>query len=379
MIMEYSLSWNSMDTNGSGMMRPGYPCFIENHWKKLNRNGSLGTILWQTFQSKKTPQGWLLFDGWNYVQEGLVPVHLWQWKELLPAYRFPEDQRPDHCYVDFVAYCWEHEGMQGFGFGTPHGHLALEFGDDLGNFYCVGMYMDPRSKINTKVAPGAIVRACLMSPDPYMPSHGEKTLHRYFLGKGEEGRENVRRLKEHIESIQDWKIDEVTKRVATCNKRTYHMFDSNCGVFCDDIEKFTVKELGARLMALDDTVVVVPLRSRVQKEAEPAGWIEKTYTRIWNIGLLFVVDLIIYFAMNMPWLSSKIGVGRVDHGDAPIPEETLASVQNGKKDPLLKVPMLKHLTKMVKKPRRVLFPRRIRLDQLYSSRLRDYTAKFTTS
>jgi hypothetical protein len=127
---------------------------------------TLWTDIVQQVPVCKTPQGWLLFDGWNYLQEGLVPTHLWQWKELEASYNFPENQRPDHCYVDIVAYCWEHEGMQGFGVGTPHGHLAVEFGDDLGNFYCVGQYMDPRAKINTKLAPAATVRAVLMSPDP---------------------------------------------------------------------------------------------------------------------------------------------------------------------------------------------------------------------
>jgi len=123
----------------------------------------------------RTPQGWLLFDGWNYTQEGLVPQHLWQWKKLQPSYSIPATSpRPKYCYLDIISFCWEHEGMQGFGIRTPHGHLALEFADDLGYSYSVGQYMDPRSKINTKVAPAATVKAVLMSPDPYMPSKGEK-------------------------------------------------------------------------------------------------------------------------------------------------------------------------------------------------------------
>jgi len=154
----------------------------------------------------KTPQGWLLFDGWNYTQDGLIPLHLWQWKKIQPSYIVPPNSpRPSFCYFDIISFCWEHEGMQGFGIRTPHGHLAIEFADDKGNFYSVGQYMDPRSKINTKVAPAATVRAVLMSPDPYMPSKGEKTVHRYSFGKGKEGRETLAKFKKYIESIQDWK------------------------------------------------------------------------------------------------------------------------------------------------------------------------------
>jgi len=329
----------------------------------------------------KTPQGWLLFDGWNYIQQGLVAVHLWQWKELVPSYRFPADMRPDHCYVDIVAYCWEHEGMQGFGFGTPHGHLAIEFGDEQGNFYSVGMYMDPRSKINTKLAPAATVRAVLMSPDPYMPSHGEKTLHRYFLGRGDEGLENCRKLKEHIEGIQDWRRDEATGRVYTCGEKRYHTFDNNCGVFCSEIEEFTLKTLGGTLMALDQTTVVVPLRTRMEQEA-PKSWLSSTMTAAYNQGLLLCVDSLIYLAVSLPWVSEKIGVGKVDDGDQPqeaeeaqpvaVNEATVVQTQRS-------FDKLKSLAGQVKKPKRVLFPRRIRVDQLYSPRLKSYSARFRTS
>ncbi|PRP89010.1 hypothetical protein PROFUN_02288 [Planoprotostelium fungivorum] len=372
-------------------------------------------------QIQKTPQGWLLFDGWNYIQEGLIPVHLWQWKELVPSYRFPADMRPDHCYIDIVAYCWEHEGMQGFGFGTPHGHLAIEFGDELGNFYSVGMYMDPRSRINTKMAPAATVRAVLMSPDPYMPSHGEKTLHRvvsvnlsvfasikplwlngtalgyeprdsgfdpqrYLLGRGEEGMKNAQRLKKHIEEIQDWQRDEVTGRVFTCGRKRYHTFDSNCGVFCNEIEEFTIKELGGKLMALDDSTAVVPMRTLVGDTKQDQSWLSETYTNLYNRGLLMFVDAAIYLAVSLPWISNKIGVGKVDDGQ----EEP---VETTEKDPNSQVQVnsntivtaqrtfdtLKNFAGKVKKPPRVLFPRRIRVDQLYSPRLKGYSARFKTS
>lgn len=120
----------------------------------------------------RSSQGWLLFDGWNYLQEGLVPIHLWQWKKLLPSYQFT-NEIPNYCYVDLVTFNWEHEGLPGVGFdSTPHGHTSLEFGDDLGTFYSVGFYMDPRSLLDMKKTPAATLRGALMSPDPYLPSRG---------------------------------------------------------------------------------------------------------------------------------------------------------------------------------------------------------------
>ena len=75
--------------------------------------------------------------------------------------------------------------MPGFGMAMgPHGHLCVEFCDDsglkekqkqdlffsiypyfirkkpqsTGKLYSVGMYMDPRSPINTKVLPFAVIK-----------------------------------------------------------------------------------------------------------------------------------------------------------------------------------------------------------------------------
>ncbi len=64
----------------------------------------------------------------------------------------------------------EHDGLPGLGFigRHPHGHTSIEFGDDEGNFYSVGMYIDPRSPIDPKKESGATIRACLMSPDTYI-------------------------------------------------------------------------------------------------------------------------------------------------------------------------------------------------------------------
>src|SRR5690242_5160789 len=68
-----------------------------------------------------------------------------------------------------------------------------------------------------------LVRACLMSPDPYMPSRGEKTIHRYFLGNGKEGRDNIAKLNRYLEAIQDWRKDPNPGIVSTYPRR-YNTF-----------------------------------------------------------------------------------------------------------------------------------------------------------
>eukprot|EP01118_Nematostelium_gracile_P000341 TRINITY_DN10349_c0_g1_i3.p1 TRINITY_DN10349_c0_g1~~TRINITY_DN10349_c0_g1_i3.p1 ORF type:complete len:455 (-),score=86.95 TRINITY_DN10349_c0_g1_i3:26-1282(-) len=312
---------------------------------------------------QKTPQGWLLFDGWNYTPKGLVPVHLWQWKELVPSYVFPESDLPRYCFVDIVSYCWEHEGMQGFGINTPHGHIALEFGDDAGRFYSVGQYMDPRSSINTKKSPAATVRAVLMSPDPYFPSRGEKTVHRYHLGTGPEGQANIAKLKRHIEQIQDWKKDPDTGIVKTCSSRKYHMLSSNCGDFCSDIEKFTQEQLGGQLIQIGEDDVYIASRSKVTSKE---GFFEDLWTNLWNRFILFLVDMLLFFAISTPWLAKKIGANLQDDFDDPYFNDHPSTKPQGG--------MIRSLLRSFK-PKPVRFPVRVRVEQLYSPRLRKYSAK----
>jgi hypothetical protein len=35
-------------------------------------------------------------------------------------------------------------------------------------------------------------------------------VHRYFVGKGQQGRENIEKVKQYIETIQDWRKSEDT-------------------------------------------------------------------------------------------------------------------------------------------------------------------------
>lgn len=344
----YGHEWNWDDELGLSIL------FKRTHTSKTE------LVLWTDIANLvpvcRTPQGWLLFDGWNYTSEGLVPHHLWQWKKLLPSHIFPPHNRPNYCYLDIVSFCWEHEGMQGFGIRTPHGHLAIELADDQGYFYSVGQYMDPRSKINTKVAPAATVRAVLMSPDPYMPSKGEKTVHRYYLGTGKEGREAVAKLRKHIEDIQDWKKDPNTGVVHTCGGRKYHMLRSNCGDFCTEIEEYAQQECGGFLTKISPETIWVPHRKMV---ASKGTFLSELWTNLWNRFILFLVDMLVWFAVSVPWLAKKIGAGMEDDFS----------------DPYFKNEEDKSVNTPKFKPKKVKFPVRIRLEQLYSPRLRHFSAK----
>jgi len=318
---------------------------------------------------QRTPQGWLLFDGHIYGQEGIIETHMWQWKTLNTSYVFSGPIVPNVCYVDIVTFNWEHDGWPGFGIGigNPHGHTSIEFGDDLGNFYSVGMYMDPRSIINTKISPAATVRACLMSPDPYMPSKGEKTVHRYYLGKGKEGQEKIEKLKKYIEGIQNWTKNEETGIVKTC-PRKYQSFVYNCGDFQEEIEKFTQEKLGGKLIPFDDTTVLVPRRTRVVKTR--SNWFYETFELVWNTLLLFLMDVIISLVIKNPWLSKKIGSEKQDDFSD---FDTKTTGQSEKGFSRFAVKNIKFLTRSLR-PHSVKFPRKVRLGQLYSPRLKKYSA-----
>jgi len=327
----------------------------------------------------RTPQGWLLFDGWNYTPEGLIPDHLWQWKELRPSFVFPKSATPKYCYLDIVSYCWEHEGMQGFGIRTPHGHLAMEFADEQGNFYSVGQYMDPRAKINTKHAPAATVRAVLMSPDPYMPSKGEKTIHRYSFGSGAEGRNGFAKLKKRIETIQGWKIDS-NGLVSTC-PRKYNTIGSNCGDFVREIEQFAQEECDGKLVKIADDEIYIPGRERVVSRV---GWFSDVWSNLYNRFILFMVDWLILFVTSVPWIAKKIGKGVEDGFDEPY---FAASTMNNQTPSKREQESLRNsgaVMYLLKKggsfmksfgPKPLNFPVRIRIEQLYSPRLKRYSIK----
>lgn len=97
--------------------------------------------------------------------------------------------------------------------------------------------------------------AVIMSPEPYTIFHGEKVVHRYYLGTGEEGRENVNKVVKMIE-------DRNNRR----NDHLYNSFYNNCTNLAIDIENFVVRKIGARLMDLNSEQIFPPFRTKLTRE-----------------------------------------------------------------------------------------------------------------
>eukprot|EP01114_Cavostelium_apophysatum_P017235 TRINITY_DN5071_c0_g1_i1.p1 TRINITY_DN5071_c0_g1~~TRINITY_DN5071_c0_g1_i1.p1 ORF type:complete len:622 (-),score=169.20 TRINITY_DN5071_c0_g1_i1:42-1907(-) len=338
---------------------------------------------------QRTPQGWLLFDGYIYNQEGLVPHHLWQWKKLKQSYQYPPDRTPKYCYVDIITASWEHKGLPGLGIdGTSQGHNMIEFSDDYGKLYSVGMYMDPRSLINTKKTPAATVKAVLFSPDHYLPARGEKSIHRYSLGKGGKGRAKIERLKRHLEGIQAYTKTE-NGQIVTCTRK-YQAITDNCGTFMLEIEKFVVDELEGELVKIDEKKDVFPPYRRQVTDPSLRSW--KSW--FWNNVMLYLLDFLLFFVIYTPWLKKKLGVGLQDDftdfenvqklkkAVSTKKKQTSSHLNAKKKDSILRGMRIMQLGslkpnfgKMIQRVKkyRMLTPRRQRLDQMYSPRLRNFT------
>jgi hypothetical protein len=270
-------------------------------------------------------QGYFYFDNATYTAEGLtLGQHLWLWERMIPMYRFDSNHAPDYCYVDIVSCNWEHEGIQGFGVGgVPHGHTTVELADDCGNLYSVGQYMSPYTRIDTTKTPAATVRACLIQPDLYFPAYGEKTFHRYNLGRGEEGRARLRRILDRIESIQncqylddsaasidvidssDDRDDMESSRIRDSKACTgiYHSaIEYNCSDFAYGIE-VAAKNEGGVLMRRDH-VQHVPASRKIKPPHRVSPYGKDALV---NFFLVFFVDTVVAVLLLIPSMRVKIG------------------------------------------------------------------------
>lgn len=214
---------------------------------------------------------------------------------------------------------------------------------------------------------------------------GEKTIHRYNVGKGKEGRENIAKLKKLLETMQGYRKDPETGIVSTLRSLKYHTFQFNCGDFQSQIEKFTINELGGTLHKVDETTIFVPGRTQVKKNSKPA-WRE-FLDRIWNMLILFIMDYLIFVMTSAPWVSSKIGVGQEDDFSDRTEDELMfpLSKQPPKsRGSIRELGLIKFLLLNCSAlyqsltPKPVAFPRRHRVEQLYSPRLKDHTVTFKT-
>jgi len=126
--------------------------------------------------------------------------------------------------------------------------------------------------------------------------------------------------------------------------------------------------LGGKLIPFDDTTVLVPRRTRVVKTR--SNWFYETFELVWNTLLLFLMDVIISLVIKNPWLSKKIGSEKQDDFSD---FDTKTTGQSEKGFSRFAVKNIKFLTRSLR-PHSVKFPRKVRLGQLYSPRLKKYSA-----
>jgi hypothetical protein len=290
--------------------------------------------------------GWLLLDGVFFGEYGLCGLetneHRWDWKELTPAYYF-KDEKPNHCFVDVITSSYEHEGWMGFGAITPHGHAHVEIGDDQGNVYSVGQYPNPYrdAESMTNWIYGT-TSSIIMSPEPYTHFGGEKVVHRYYIGEGEEGRKNVKKVKKMIEDRNAKRAD-----------YHYNTWYNNCANLTVDIEKFVVEEIKGQLVDLNKNKLHAP--GRKPKDHHSAS----TLFLIYQIILIFLHRLMCNVLFFVPKANSILGKGigvKVKNNDK---EEILGAL----KDWQWKTNV---------------FPKNLRVRQLFDKKFRKHVRSFSS-
>jgi len=96
------------------------------------------------------------------------------------------------------------------------------------------------------------MRAALVSPDFYLAARGERSVHRYCLGRGDVGREKFEQLIEFIEAMQAHYVEPDTGRVLTCSQHRHNFVDFNCSDFVLALERLVINELGGELIRIDE-------------------------------------------------------------------------------------------------------------------------------
>lgn len=130
----------------------------------------------------------------------------------------------------------------------------------------------------------------------------------------------------------------------------------------------------------------VPGRTQVKKHSKRSGW-QEFKDRFWNMFVLFILDYLIFMVTSAPWVSSKIGVGQEDDFSDRTEDEVLFPVSKTPpkaRGSIRELGLLKFLLMNIAAlyhsvtPKPIAFPRRHRVEQLYSPRLKDHTITFKT-
>ncbi|KAL0487307.1 hypothetical protein AKO1_012195 [Acrasis kona] len=310
--------------------------------------------------------GWLVFDGYIYGPNGLCRGHLWKWEQLSPSFIWATGHE---CYLDIISCSWEHSGLQGFGMlGGPHGHVYLELGDGDGNVYSVGQYPDPMRENRALRYVYGTCKAVLMSPDPYTTASGEKVIHRYTLGRGEQGKNNVNKI---LEIIQSWNKS---------GSLLHNAVSNNCCDFVVSIEKYVQREMKECMICdLSFESNFPPGRTRVDLDHNPSSpmglpiqsirykrknLLSRTGSYLYHRWIILLVDLLLNLFFWIPVLSKILGRG------VGVEDVTSQQEKNRRKK------NLGALTLRWKAPN---WPRKLRVQQQFSPRLGKFSVTLTCS
>jgi hypothetical protein len=325
--------------------------------KEIDGTSSTTMLPWSSLRDKiyyVNNNGWLQFDNTFINEHGFTGIlskdHLWKWKELKPCYT---KNLPDYCYMDIVSGSWEYLGLPGFGLLGSHGHCWIEISSPEDGMISVGQWPDPY-RGDDRLWTNWIFGSCkpvIMCPDPYTTCKGEKVVHRYFLGTGEHGQQNIEKIKNKILEVNE-------KTIITA----HNSVTNNCADFAMNMEKFVIKEIpGVFLMDLSLEEKFPPTRRKtnIKRQHNKRATLMSTLRFIYHYWIIFWVNVLLNVLYFVPVLGKKLGKG------------VGVKIKLGEREQ--EIGKLKSLH--WKSPN---WPRKLRIQQQYSPRLSRHSMSFAT-
>jgi hypothetical protein len=238
---------------------------------------------------------------------------------------------------------------------ASHGHCWIEFGDEDGKLTTVGQWPDPL-RGDDRLWTNWIFGSCkpvLIAPDPYTVYRGEKVVHRYWLGTGQVGKQNIESIKARI-------MERHKENMYTA----HNSFTNNCADFATCIEKFVQTLPKTYLMDLDLEEKFPPsrLKMKTPKKQKPVTFrstLMAFLKFLYHLVIIFLINLMLNVLYFVPMLGKKMG------------KDVGVKVQLEEKEE--EIGKLK--TFKWKSPN---WPRKLRINQQYSPRLHKHSMSFST-
>jgi len=179
-----------------------------------------------------------------------------------------------------------------------------------------------------------------------------------------------------IENLHGYTVDE-TGEVVVSVGRLHNGMDYNCTDFAYLIERFAIEVCGAELVPLNENSTYVPGRNYTPSDQK--NWRQRIADNVYNRFFMMGADMVLSAFLSIPVLNKKLGTGITDEifaenieikyheelsdSDVEVIENFVSQSPKGSRHPRVKY---------------VAFPRRVRIDQLYSKRLSEYSARLMT-